>query len=143
MKLLVMLWLATCAAFAAEWDAVQNIAPAQRIEVTTRTGAPARGRFVSATGEAVVVREQSSERSIARADIRKVRVADPGRRLRNGFIWTAAGAGAGAAIGLAVCPYCQNEGHGNKFVGPGLAIGAAIGALGFLPAPYRTVYRGK
>ena len=58
-----------------------------------------------------------------------MRVADPSRRLRNGFIWTAVGAVAGAAIGAAVCPDRPNEGHGYTLIGPGLAIGAGAGAL--------------
>jgi hypothetical protein len=131
------------AAFAAEWEAIQRIPVDHKIEITTRDGTRTRVAFVSATGEAIVVREKSGGRSIARAEIRQVRVADPARRVRNGLIWTAVGAGAGAAIGAAICPYCPNEGHGYKFVGPGVAIGAGIGALGFLPAPYRTVYKSK
>jgi len=142
MKLLFLL-LAAGAAFAAGWEAVQRIPPDQKIEVTTRNGTSTRTVFVSATADAIVVREKSGERSIARAEIRQVRVADPARRVRNGLIWTAVGAGVGAAIRAAICPSCPNEGHGYKFVGPGVAIGAGAGALGFLPAPYRTVYKIK
>ena len=130
-------------AIAAEWEAIQRIPVDQKIEITTRKGASTRGAFVSASGESIIVLEKSGQRSVARADIRKVRVADPSRRLRNGLIWTAIGAAAGAAIGAAVCPYCPNEGHGYTFIGPGLAIGAGAGALSFLPTPYRTVYKSK
>lgn len=136
--------LAAGVAFAAGWEAVERIPPDQKIEVTTRNGTSTRAVFLSATGEAMVIREKSGERSIARAEIRQVRVADPPRRVRNGIIWTAAVAGVGAGIGVAVCPYCPNEGHGYKFAGPGAAIGAGAGALlGFLPAPYRRVYKVK
>jgi hypothetical protein len=140
---LVMLFLIVHTAFAAEWGAVQRLAADRKIEVTERNGKQTRAVFVSATGEAMVVREKTGERSITRSEIRKVRVSEPSRRIRNGLIWTAIGAGAGAAIGFAVCPYCSNEGHGDKFVGPGVAIGAGLGALGFLPVPYRTVYQSK
>jgi hypothetical protein len=140
---LFFLMLVAGMAFAAEWDAIQRIPVDQKIEITTRKGASTRGAFVSATGESIIVREKSGQRSVARADIRKVRVADPSRRLRNGLIWTAVGAALGAAIGAAVCPYCPNEGHGYTFVGPGVAIGAGVGALSFLPTPYRTVYKSK
>jgi len=142
MKLLTLL-LAVCAVLAADWGAIERLRVAQRIEVTTRNRERIRASFVSASSYAMVVREKSGERSIARAEIRTVRVADPGRRVRDGAIWTAVGAGAGAAIGEAVCPYCPNEGHGYKFVGPGAAIGAGLGALGFLPTPYRTIYKSK
>jgi hypothetical protein len=142
MKLFVLL-LAACAAFAAGWEGVERIPADQPIEVTTQDGTRTRATFVSATRDALVVREKSGERSIVRTEIRRVRVADPARRLRRGLIWTAVGAGAGAAAGAAVCPSCPNEGSGYKYVGPGAAAGAAIGALGFLSAPYRTVYRSE
>ena len=142
MKLFLLLLL-TGAAFAADWDALQRIIPpGQTIEVTTRDKTHTRAAFVSATPDALVVREKSGERSIARAEIRQVRVADPARRTRSGLIWTAVGAAAGAAIGVAVCPHCPNEGH-DYYAGPGVAIGAGVGALGFLRAPYRTVYKSK
>src|SRR5438045_2560890 len=85
--------------------------------------------------EGIVVREKSGQRSIARADISKLRVADPSRRLRSGIIWTAVGAAAGAAVGALICLSCPNEGHGYKFVGPRVAIGVGAGALAFLPTP--------
>ena len=46
-----------------------------------------------------------------------------------------------AGLGVAVCPGCANEGHGGKYVGPGVAAGAAVGALGFLTSPWRTIYK--
>ena len=140
MKLFCLL-LAAATALAADWDAVQRIPIDHKIEVTTRNGSSTRAVFLSATADALVVREKSGERSIARPDIRKVSVHDPSRRIRDGLVWTAVGAGAGAGIGFAVCPHCPNEGHGEKFVGPGVVIGAALGALSFLSAPYRTVYK--
>ncbi len=143
MKLLFVLLLSAGAMFAAEWEAIRRIPPDREIEVKTRNGTRLRAAFVSATAEAVVVREKPGERSIARSEIRQVRVADPLRRVRKGLIWTAVGAGAGLALGWAVCPHCASEGSGYKFVGPGVAIGAGLGALGFLPVPYRTVYKSK
>ena len=142
-KLVFLLLLSAGAACAAEWEAIQRIPPDQRIEVTTRNGTRLHAAFVSATGEALVVRDKPGERSIARTEIRQVRVADPARRVRRGLIRTAVGAGVGVALGWAICPHCASEGSGYKFVGPGLAIGAGLGALGFLPVPYRTVYKSK
>ena len=129
---------------AGDWQDVQRIPKEQKVEVATRDGSYKRGaHFVSATADALVIREKSGERSIARTDVRRVLASDPSRRIRNGAIWTAIGAGAGLGIGFAVCPYCGNEGHGDKYVGPGVAIGAGLGALAFIPAPYRTVYKSK
>jgi hypothetical protein len=140
-KLVSLLLLVTLVAFADGWDEIERTSRGRQVEVTTRDGLRMRARFVSASSDAIVVREDSGERSVARAEIRNVRVYDPARRLRRGLIWTGVGASAGAGIGAAVCPYCPNEGHGYKFIGPGVAIGAAVGALGFLSSPYRTVYK--
>ena len=142
MKVLLLL-LATVHCWAAGWEAVQRIPSNQKIEVVLQDHKGARMTFVSASADALVVRDSSGERSVLRSDIRAVLVYDASRRVRNGLIWTAVGIGAGAAIGWAVCPYCANEGSGDKFVGPGIGIGAGIGALGFLSAPYRTVYKSK
>ncbi|HZT32993.1 MAG TPA: hypothetical protein VFA33_24105 [Bryobacteraceae bacterium] len=142
MKQLAFL-LVAAAAFAGEWEAVARIPPQQKVEITTREGKRTRAAFLSATSEVLIVREDSGERSIPRTEIRRVRVADPLRRIRRGLLWTAVGAGAGAAAGIAACPSCPNEGHGYKFLGPGLAAGAGLGALGFLSSPYRTVYHAK
>ena len=138
---LFLLVLAAIPVLRADWEAVERISRGHLIEVTTRDGKRARGAFVSATAESVTVQEKSAERSITRREIRQFRAADPGRRLRNGLIGTAVGAGIGLAIGVAVCPYCANEGSGGKYVGPGVAIRAGFGALSFLPLPYRTIYR--
>lgn len=138
----ILLLLFTLRAFAADWDGVQRLASLQKLEILTRSG-EVRAEFVSASNDALVVRDKSGERSIPRAEIRRVSVKDPSRRIRQGLLWTAVGAGAGAGVGLAACPSCLNEGHGAKFIGPGLAAGAAIGALGFLSAPYRTIYKSK
>jgi len=142
MKLLFILLFAT-GAFGADWDTIERLPIDQKIEVTTRDRSRTHAALGSATSETLVVREKSGERSIPRVQIREVRIADPAHRVRNGVIWTAVGAAAGAAIGFAICVYCSNEGHGFKFVGPGIGIGAGLGALGFLPTPYRTVYKSK
>ena len=142
MKLLFLLLLVG-SAFAGDWQAIQRLPHDQKIEVTTRDRTRTRATFVSATEEVLVVRERSGDRSIARADVRKLRIADPGRRTRNGLIWTAVGAGAGAATAFVICPYCPNEGNGNKFIGSAIAVGAGLGALTFLREPYRTIYESK
>ena len=131
--------------FAADWDAVQRIPAAQKIEVAERNGGSRkRATLVSANPDTIVVRETSGERSIARADIRELRVFDPERRVHRGLLWTLIGAGAGAGASLAACAACANEGHDqSKYVPAGVGVGAAIGALGFLSSPYRTVYKSR
>jgi hypothetical protein len=144
MKLCLLLF-ASSLVFAADWDAVQRIPAAQRIEVTERSGGGRlRATLVSASPDTVVVREASGERSIPRADIRELRVFDPGRKTHRGLLWTLIGAGAGAGASLAACIDCQGEGRAmTKYVPLGVAVEAAIGALGFLSSPYRTVYRSR
>lgn|SRR5947207_1593772 len=74
MKLCLLLF-ASSLVFAADWDAVQRIPAAQRIEVTERSGGGRlRATLVSASPDTVVVREASGERSIPQADIRELRV---------------------------------------------------------------------
>ncbi len=142
MKFAVSCWLAASVMWAAGWDAVQRIAPEQKVEVVTKTE-HYKGTFVSATDQAVVVRTKAGEQSVAKADVKRVKVADPGKRMRNGLLGTAIGAGAGAGLGFAVCPGCANEGNGAKFVAPMTAAGAGVGALAFLPLPYSTVYASR
>jgi len=142
------LWLflfASSLVFGADWDAVQRIPAAQRIEVTAQSGGGRlRATLVSASPDAIVVRESSGERSIPRADIRELRVFDSGSRVRKGLLWTLVGAGAGAGASLAGCISCSGEGRDtSKYVPLGLGVGAAAGALGFLSSPYRTVYKSR
>jgi len=142
MKLILFLFVSGLV-FAADWDAVQRLPVAQRIEVTERSGGSRlRATLVSVSPDSVVVREASGERSIPRADIRQLRVFDPGRRVHRGLLWTLIGAGAG--VSLAACAACANEGHDqSQYVPAGVGVRAAIGALGSLSSPYRTVYKSR
>jgi hypothetical protein len=117
----------------------------QKVEVTERSRAGRlRATLVSASADTVVVRNASGERSIPRADIRELRVFDPARRLHRGLLWTLIGAGVGAGASLAACIGCAGEGRDmSKYAPLGVGAGAAIGALGFLSSPYRTVYRSR
>src|SRR5579871_2434015 len=126
MRNLLLLLFAANLALAADWEALRQIPSGERIEIVTRDGARSRGALVSSSADAAVIRDESGERSVARGEVRRVRAYDPGRRIRRGFLWTAVGAGVGAAGGVAACPGCPNEGSGYKFVGPGIGIGAAI-----------------
>jgi hypothetical protein len=142
MKILLLL-LAAAAAFAGDWDSVPKAAAGRRIEVVERDGTRTKGDFVSLTQDALVIDERAGMRSLPRAGIRQVRVFDSGRRVRKGLLWMLVGGAVGAAAGGAICPSCPNEGDGSRFTGPGLAIGAGIGALGFLSSPYQTIYKSK
>jgi len=144
MKLCLCLF-ASGLAFATDWDAVQRISTAQKIEVSEQSGGSRfRATLVSAGPNTIVVREASGERSIPRADIRELRVFDSGRKVRRGLLWTLVGAGAGAGAGLIACLSCPNEGGDITIHVPlGIAAGAGIGSLGFLSSSYRTVYKSR
>ncbi len=137
MKLLLLLLFVVGAPLAAEWNDVMRLATGERVEVRTKDGAKTRSEFVSATADALVVRDKT----VQRTEISEVKVYDAGRRIRHGVLWTIIGAAAGVGVGFAVCPYCANEGHGGKFVGPGAAAGAGVGALGFLTSPWKRIYK--
>lgn len=70
---------------------MRQIPSGKRIEITTRDGVQARGALWSAAADAAVIRDESGERSFARAEVRRVRVYEPGRRIRRGLLWTAVG----------------------------------------------------
>src|SRR5437868_5047139 len=111
MKVFLLLF-ASSLAFAADWDAVQRISATQRIEVTERNGGGRlRATLVSASADAIVVRDASAERSIPRANIRELRVFDSAKRVHRGLLWTLVGAGAGGGASLAGCISCSGEGR--------------------------------
>ncbi len=141
--LAIFLLLSAVEAFGAGWETVRHVSAGEKIEVTTSNGQRARGTVVSSTDESVVILDKSGERSIAKVDVRRVRVYDASRRIKRGVMWTLIGAGIGAGAGAAACPYCPNEGTTSPYIGPGAAAGAALGALGFFTDPYRTIYRNK
>lgn len=144
MKLLLLLF-ASGLALAADWGAVQRIPAAQKIEVIERSGGGrSRATLVSAGPDTLVVRGTSGERSIPRADVRELRVFDSGKRTHRGLLWTLVGAGVGTGASLAACVSCSGEGRNTAtYVPLGAGAGAAIGALGFLSSPYRTVYKTR
>ena len=136
--------LLTAASVFAGWEDVQRLAADQKVEVYRRQAESVKGRFVSATETAVVVKTAAGEQTITRDAIRRLAVADSSRRARNAVIGAAVGAAAGFAIGWAVCPGCANEGAGGKYTGPAAAAGAGIGAAAGLLSPgYRTIYKSK
>ena len=140
---ILLLILAANVVFSADWEAVRRISPDKGIDVRTRDSETTRGTFVSANETVLVLRSKSGEQSISKDEIERVRVADPSRRTKTGLLTTAIGAGIGLGIGVAICPHCVNEGAAGMYTGPLTAIGAGVGATGFLSAPYRTIYKRK
>lgn len=134
----LLLLLAAATAFA-DWSAVERLAPGTRVEVAlAKSGV--RGMLVRASGDAIAVTAKSGEVSVPRAEVKRVMIASPRKRMRNGLLGVGIGAGAGAVAGALVCLYCRNEGH-RGFEAPFAALGAALGAIAFAAPPYETVYR--
>ncbi len=123
MKLLLIL-LVTASTLLADWTAVATIATGQKIEVSLRDGSTSQGTFVSASIESLIVKESSAQRTLAKTQIRQVRVYDPGRRIRRGLIWMAVGAGTGAGASAVACLSCANEDH-STYTGVGAAYAQA------------------
>jgi hypothetical protein len=141
MKLIVSLFLAL-ALQAADWSGLAQYSQ-QKVELRLTSGSRSRLLLVSASADSIIVRDNSGERSIPRAEVAELRLYDPAHHKRQSFLFTALGAAAGAGLGVAVCPGCANEGNGAKFVAPGAAAGAGLGALSFLSSSYRTIYRDR
>ena len=142
-KRLIVAVVVAATAWAGDWEAVRRLPVESKVEVSTRDGRQVRGNLLKAGIDAIQVRNTAGEHSMERSEVVRVKVVAPGRRIRRGLMWTAIGALAGAGIGEGVCPYCANEGHGSKYLAPGIAAGAGVGALGFLTSPYRTVFKQK
>lgn len=143
----ILVLLAACfgalhAAPPSDWKAVERLAPGTRVQALPmdRKAPEVKGTVVRASADSLTVLSKTGETSLVRAAVKRVQIADPGRRTRNGLIAMGVGAAVGAVAGELVCLYCRNEGH-TGFAPYGLAAGAGLGALGFLGTPYRTVYQ--
>jgi hypothetical protein len=122
------------------WETVQALPAGSNVQVVSVASGKFKGALITATADSLMLRDGSGDRSIARAEVRELKVRDQSRRIRRGIITTLIGLGAGAAAGWAACVYCANEGH-DMLTLPGAAGGAAIGAVGFAFPGYRTVYK--
>lgn len=124
------------------WSAVERIAPGTRLRVVeSGRGKPeVKGTLVRAGADTIVINGKTGETSLDRTAVKILQVEAPHRRVRQGLISLGVGAGIGLGVGVAVCPYCRNEGT-TRYEGIGAALGAGIGAIGFLFTPYQTVYK--
>ena len=99
MKLLIGLVMASLA-FGAGWEAVQRLAPEEKVEVGVGTET-VKGTFVSASDGAVVVRTKGGERSFAKGEVRDGAGIGSGAA---GAEWFAGdGDWVGGGIGARVC----------------------------------------
>lgn len=97
------------------------------------------GNFLSATDAQITLQEKSGEQTFQKQNVRFVWLMKNKHRLRNSLIGAGVGAGIGAGIGAATggpCKmpsscffYLSRPEQAAIFAVPGLAIGAAVGAL--------------
>jgi hypothetical protein len=117
----------------APWARVSALASGASVEVQMADGRRVRGRVTSVSDDTLAVQTSRGPLPITRAEIRKIRVPDPGRRV----LYGALGIVGGLVGGALVCPQCANEGGSSA---PYPLLGAAAGAAAFLISPYRTIY---
>ena len=122
----------------------ERLGRASAIQVVEVSSMKHAGAFVNATDAAIVFRENSGERTIQKEDVRSVKLAKKGHRLRNTLI--GAGVGAGAGAGITAGAWESGGFLGGR--GVGAAVGAVIGGLGgavigaVLPS-HETIYSVK
>jgi hypothetical protein len=129
----------------ASWDNLKALQAGEKIQVAQIKSKTVSGPFVSVSDAAISVEVEGGPQTIQRQEVRSVRLARHGHRLRNSLIGGGVGAGVGAGIGAATDKPCQpcffsiSRGTvAEVFAAGGFAIGAAIGAL--LPS-HVTIYR--
>jgi hypothetical protein len=139
---LIAFALAAAAAPNTDWTVVATMAPGTQVQVSMIGHSKPRidGTVLRGTPDSLVVSRKSGETSVARTEVKEVKIAAPHKRTRDGLIAVGVGAALGFVIGWAICVYCTNEGHSGYFW-QGMGIGAGIGAVGFIPVPYDTIYK--
>src|SRR6476660_7877044 len=85
------------------WANLNGLKVGQKILVIEENSKKHSGTFLSVSDSAITFRESTGERSVQKADVRRVKLRNQ-RRLRNTLIGTGVGAGAGAVLGAATAP---------------------------------------
>jgi predicted membrane metal-binding protein len=138
-----------CAALAqsnkSAWENLNTLQAGHKIEVVEMNSKKVSGAFVSVTDAGISLQVEGGEQTIARQDVRVVKLMENKHRLRNAAVGAAIGAGAGAGAGAAVGRGNGNSG-GFDFAAQGAGIGAGAGAVigaivGALLPCHDTVYR--
>ena len=134
----------------ANWKALYGLRSGEKIELVETGMKKHVGTFSTVTEEAIQLREGSNDIGIRKENVARVTVLDKSHRLRNAFIFGAAGAGTGAGIG-AVSTRCSGSnsfdfcGLGRSIaVGFGAVVGLAGGAgVGAAVPSHPTIYRAE
>jgi hypothetical protein len=129
---------------AADWSAVQTLAPGEKVRVSTKDGDRLKGRFDSATDSDITFKEDGRKVTLNRDNIKEVEVGYKNRLL--GAL-VGAGLGGGAGAGSATLLLSRTDHLTMNAIPAGLFIGAgagaAFGAATGMGTSYRTVYEAK
>ncbi len=125
------------------WESLSTLHAGQKIQVVEANKTKHSGILVSVSPAAISLQEVGGEKSVAKQDVRTVKVSGH-HRWRNTLIGGAVGAGAGAGI-LAAAWEDKGFVRGR---GTGAAVGAGIGGvvglvLGALVPTSNTIYSVK
>src|SRR6266581_6505910 len=129
----------------ADWKALYGLRSGEKMELIETGMKKHVGTFSTVTDEAIQMREGANDIGIRKENVARVTVLDKSHRLRNAFIFGAAGAGIGA-----VSTRCSNStdwfcGFGRSIaVGLGGLVGLAGGAgIGAAIPSHPTIYRAE
>jgi hypothetical protein len=115
------------AADESSWQNLAGLKAAQKIEVVTKND-QMKAEFVRFDDQGITIRDKKGERTVAQADVKRVRLAKGNRGI---WIGAAVGGGVGAAAGAGLGSRLANESGGdfNNLKGPIALACAAVGAL--------------
>ncbi len=132
-----------------DWKALYGLRSGEKVELVETNMKKHVGVFSTVTDETIQMREGLNDIGIPKENVARVTVLDKSHRLRNAFLFGAAGAGAGAGIGAATSR-CSNStdtfcGIGRSIaVGVGGLVGLAGGAgIGAAIPSHPTIYRAE
>ena len=133
----------------ARWQAAIQSANGKTIQIKLVDGSKSEGKLLRGTESDLILRDRTGEVTIARTDVRQLRMLTGRTRGRRVLLGSMIGLGIGAGVATAATVtirlYGDSGGNDDKYVAAGIGIaaagagiGAAIGAA--LPSHYQTVY---
>jgi hypothetical protein len=134
----------------ARWQAAIQSANGKTIQIRLADGSRSEGRLLRGTESELILRGRRGETTIARTEVRQLRMLTGRTRGRRVLLGSMIGLGIGAGVATAATVTIRlygDPGGGNddKYVAAGIGIaaagagiGAAIGAA--LPSHYQTIY---
>jgi hypothetical protein len=110
------------------WDNLRQLRSGEDIEIVDAQMKSHRGRFTRYTQDAITLRHESRDISVARAEVASVKRRGESHRRRNALIGLAIGAAGGLAVGAIRGKTYHEQGETPVFIMVWTPIGAGIGA---------------